>query len=69
MSRVMSENAPRYQEPWGGKRPHYAPAPRQGSSGVPVGWLLAGALGAGLAYLAWSYIGPDLVRYLKIKSM
>lgn len=31
--------------------------------------LLVGAAGAGLALLAWNYLGPDLVRYMKIRNM
>jgi hypothetical protein len=31
--------------------------------------LIAGAVVAGLSYLAWTYFGPDLKRYLKVHSM
>jgi hypothetical protein len=31
--------------------------------------LVVGAAGAGLALLAWHYLGPDLVRYMKIRNM
>lgn len=31
--------------------------------------LIAGIAVAGLGYLAWTYFGPDLRRYLKIHSM
>jgi hypothetical protein len=34
-----------------------------------VGWLIAGVAVVGLGILAWSYLGPDLKRYLKIHSM
>jgi hypothetical protein len=31
--------------------------------------LIAGVVVVGLGWLAWSYLGPDLRRYLKIHSM
>jgi hypothetical protein len=31
--------------------------------------LVAGVVVVGLGWLAWSYLGPDLKRYLKIHSM
>ncbi len=34
-----------------------------------VGWVVAGVVVVGLGILAWSYLGPDLKRYLKIHSM
>lgn len=37
--------------------------------GPPVGLLVAGAIMIGLGVLAWTYLGPDLRRYLKIQSM
>jgi hypothetical protein len=46
---------------WG---PYAPPAPRRG------GWkLLTGVVAVGLGVLAWRYLGPDLRRYLKIRSM
>jgi hypothetical protein len=33
------------------------------------GLLLTGLVVAGAAALAWYYLGPDLVRYMKIRSM
>jgi hypothetical protein len=43
-------------------------APR--SSGPPAGAVLLVGLGAiGLGFLAWHYLGPDLVRYMKIRNM
>jgi hypothetical protein len=36
--------------------------------GVP-GWLITGLVVAGLGYFAWKFIGPDLRRYMKIRSM
>ena len=31
--------------------------------------LITGAVVIGLGFLAWTYLGPDLRRYLKIHSM
>lgn len=45
----------------------YAPA-RAPSPAVP-GWMVAGAAVAAVGVLAWYYLGPDLRRYLKIRSM
>jgi hypothetical protein len=36
--------------------------------GLP-GWVVSGLVVAGLGLLAWQYLGPDLRRYLKIRSM
>ncbi|HLH28490.1 MAG TPA: hypothetical protein VKW77_06215 [Acidimicrobiales bacterium] len=33
------------------------------------GFLIAGLAAIGLGVLAWQYLGPDLRRYLKIRSM
>jgi len=35
----------------------------------PTAGLLAGLAVAGLAWLAWRYVGPDLIRYMKIRNM
>lgn len=43
-------------------RPAALPAP-------PTGLLLGGLVVLGLGALAMYYLGPDLVRYLKIKRM
>ena len=32
-------------------------------------WLITGVVVIGLGYLMWSYLGPDLRRYMKIHSM
>jgi hypothetical protein len=32
-------------------------------------WLIGGLAAVGLGALAWYYLGPDLRRYLKIRSM
>jgi hypothetical protein len=52
-------------EDWEGR---YHPAERRGG-GLPSGLLLGGLLAVGLGALAWYYLGPDLRRYMKIKSM
>ena len=47
----------------------YYPAERRGGNGFPTGILVGGLLAIGLGALAWYYLGPDLRRYMKIKSM
>ena len=42
---------------------------RRPDPGPPVGLLVAGAVVIGLGVLTWTYLGPDLRRYLKIHSM
>jgi hypothetical protein len=42
---------------------------RMGQGGATAGWLLVGLAAVGLGALAWSYFGPDLRRYLKIRNM
>ena len=37
--------------------------------GPPVGVIVAGVVVVGLGVLAWTYMGPDLRRYMKIHSM
>jgi len=39
------------------------------SSGPPWALLLTGLVVVGLGAMAWSYLGPDLRRYLKIRNM
>jgi hypothetical protein len=34
-----------------------------------AGFLIAGLAVIGLGALAWQYLGPDLRRYMKIRSM
>lgn len=47
-----------------------SPLVRKGrDDGPPVGWIVAGVVALGLGYMAWTYLGPDLRRYLKIHSM
>jgi hypothetical protein len=63
MSSSMSESL--YQNP------HY---PQQGLERRDFGpssssLLVTGLVVAGAAALAWYYLGPDLIRYMKIRSM
>lgn len=44
-------------------------AERERDDGPPLEWIIAGVVVVGLGVLAWSYLGPDLKRYLKIQSM
>ncbi len=39
------------------------------SGGSVMRFLLTGLAVAGLGIMAWNYFGPDLRRYLKIRSM
>ncbi len=39
------------------------------AGGPPLRWLVTGAVVLGLGVLAWSYLGPDLRRYVKIHRM
>jgi hypothetical protein len=60
----------RYAYPEEERRGRYGVAERERGSGVPAGALLLVGLGAiGLGFLAWHYLGPDLVRYMKIRNM
>jgi hypothetical protein len=52
------------------RRGGYRVAERDQGFGPPQGALLLVGLGAiGLGFLAWHYLGPDLVRYMKIRNM
>jgi hypothetical protein len=44
-------------------------AEREHAAGPAVGWVVAGVVVVGLGVLAWTYLGPDLKRYLKIHAM
>ncbi|MGP0069103.1 MAG: DUF6893 family small protein [Isosphaeraceae bacterium] len=46
-----------------------APERRRDSGGPSTGLLIAGVVVVGLGILTWSYLGPDLRRYMKIHSM
>jgi hypothetical protein len=41
----------------------------RGSRGSSTGLLVTGLAVIGLGALAWYYLGPDLVRYMKIERM
>jgi hypothetical protein len=45
------------------------PLRTRGQESSSGGLLLIGLAVVGLGVLAWSYLGPDLKRYLKIRSM
>ena len=65
----------RYQrEEWGGVQPPRTwgtgavqEAPR--SAGSSNGLLIAAAALVAVGFLGWYYLGPDLVRYMKIRDM
>jgi hypothetical protein len=44
-------------------------ARRREHGGPSPALLITGAVVVGLGFLAWTYLGPDLKRYLKIHSM
>ncbi len=50
-------------------RDYFTLAERRDSRGPSAGLLVAGVVVVGLGFLAWSYLGPDLKRYMKIHSM
>jgi hypothetical protein len=70
MSRLAPGQESRYSRSpgneWRGDR---YPVERRSGEGLPVGWLLTGLAVAGLGLMAWYYLGPDLKRYMKIRSM
>lgn len=70
MSRMMSERRgswlPEVGGAWGKQR---GLAERTERKGPPTGLLIAGVVVVGLGLLAWSYVGADLRRYIKINSM
>jgi hypothetical protein len=69
MSRAMSEQEARQSRPAGDEwRGRYDLADRD-RGGVSPGLVLAGLAAVGLGALAWYYLGPDLVRYMKIRDM
>jgi hypothetical protein len=68
MSRLSSEHAAgSYRMPAEDWRDRYEVADRRGPR-LP-GLLVTGLVVAGLGALAWYYLGPDVRRYLKIRSM
>jgi len=70
MSRLTSENVARLEarpsEEWHGRHPL-----RERDEGRRSSWslLIGGLAVVGLGALAWYYLGPDLRRYMKIRSM
>jgi hypothetical protein len=44
-------------------------ARRSENGGAFTALLITGAVIIGLGFLAWTYLGPDLKRYMKIQSM
>ena len=68
----MSQQTGMRHDPYPGeeRRGDYGMAERGRSFGPPAGAVLLVGLGAiGLGFLAWHYLGPDLVRYMKIRNM
>ena len=57
----------RYPYPEEERRGRYGVAER-GYGPPPAALLLVGLGAIGLGFLAWYYLGPDLVRYLKIRN-
>jgi hypothetical protein len=50
-------------------REHTGLARRTDHGGPPAALLITGAVVIGLGFLAWTYLGPDLKRYIKIHNM
>jgi hypothetical protein len=69
MSAMTPETQGRWSPPandqWRGR----PPADRSDMLGITPGLATAGLAAIGLGVLAWYYLGPDLVRYLKIRNM
>jgi hypothetical protein len=70
MSALTSESesrlARRPEEEW---QRRYDLTERERGGGLSPGLMLAGLAAVGLGVLAWYYLGPDLVRYMKIRNM
>lgn len=67
---LESRNPGRMLQSWGDDlKVRTVLARRQDRGGLPAGLLITGAVVIGLGYLAWTYLGPDLKRYMKIHSM
>jgi hypothetical protein len=59
-----------YPYPGQEHRGRWDPAERgRPSGGVSPALLLGGLAVIGLGILAWQYLGPDFVRYMKIREM
>ncbi len=52
-----------------GRGGYSRPVERQESGSVPWGLIIGGLVVGGLAAMAWSYLGPDVRRYIKISNM
>ena len=64
MSASLSESLGQVPQPEGWN------VERRGPSEWPSsGMLLAGLALVGVGALAWYYLGPDLIRYMKIRNM
>jgi hypothetical protein len=68
MSRLTPENQSRVPYAPDDDWRRYGGVAERRRSGGP-GLLLTGLIVVGLGALAWNYFGPDLRRYLKIRSM
>ena len=69
MSRAMSENEAREARPAVEQGRGRYDLTERGRGGLSPGLLVAGLAAVGLGVLAWYYLGPDLVRYMKIRNM
>jgi hypothetical protein len=68
MSQATAENTGRMtrRQDYDWRGPPLRTRGQESSSGS---WLLTGLAVVGLGVLAWYYLGPDLKRYMKIRSM
>jgi hypothetical protein len=48
---------------------HDVAARGRDTGGPPLGLLLGVAAVVGIGFLTWYYLGPDFVRYMKIRDM
>ena len=70
MSSLSSESPTRSPRPVGEWHGHYDVAERRrGSGGSGSGLLIFGLAAVALGAAAWYYLGPDVRRYLKMRSM
>jgi hypothetical protein len=53
----------------GGNGRSRAPAPREDAGEPPLALIAVGLIAAGVGLWAWSVLGPDLRRYMKMSSM
>jgi hypothetical protein len=64
---MTSERHETLPQAW--RRSSVAEREHERDGGPPLGLIVAGVVAIGLGYMAWSYLGPDLRRYLKIQNM